>query len=156
MVGILPDLDGLGLVSDLVTHGKTEWFAQYHHLLCHNLLFGLLLSATPILLVKARRLRVFLLSLAAFHLHLLGDLMGSRGPDGYQWPIPYLWPFSPSFELTWHGQWNFNGWQNSLILAALFAWAVCLAFRRHRSFVEIISRDLDRQILGFLSRGRWA
>ncbi len=31
--------------------------------------------------------RIPLLVLFSFHLHLLGDLVGARGPDGDQWPI---------------------------------------------------------------------
>lgn len=28
-------------------------------------------------------------------------MLGSRGPDGYQWPIPYLSPFSSAVQLSW-------------------------------------------------------
>ena len=49
-----------------------------------------------------------LLVFISFHLHLLCDLIGARGPDGDQWPIPYLKPFSNSVQLAWHGQWALN------------------------------------------------
>jgi hypothetical protein len=45
----------------------------------------------------------------------IGDLVGSRGPAGYQWPIPYLLPFSNSWHWTWKGQWALNAWPNILI-----------------------------------------
>ena len=58
------------------------------------------------------------LSLLSFHLHLALDLLGSGGPDGSSWPIPYLAPFSLR-ELAFHGQWGLASWQNVTITVAL-------------------------------------
>ena len=54
------------------------------------------------------------LAALSFHLHLLGDIIGAKGPEGYQWPIPYFQPFSNSLQITWEGQWAINAWPNSL------------------------------------------
>jgi len=44
--------------------------------------------------------KVALLAFVSFHLHLAEDILGSRGPDGYQWPIRYLKPFSQAAEFA--------------------------------------------------------
>src|SRR5260370_38133837 len=59
------------------------------------------------------------LALVAFHLHLLEDLVGSRGPDGFNWPIPYLFPFSTRCIWTWGGQWKLHAWPTMPLTMAL-------------------------------------
>jgi inner membrane protein len=39
----------------------------------------------------AQKWKTGLLALLSFYVHLLEDVTGSRGPDGYQWPVSY-WP----------------------------------------------------------------
>jgi hypothetical protein len=75
----------------------------------------------------------------SFHLHLLCDLIGARGPDGDQWPIPYLKPFSNAMQLTWHGQWALNAWQNFVITGVLLAATLWIARRDGSSPVELVS-----------------
>lgn len=82
------------------------WFSTYHHQL-HNLAFGLAVAGVSFALARHRWM-TGLLALLSFHLHLLEDVLGARGPDGYQWPIPYLTPFSETIEFTWQGQWALN------------------------------------------------
>src|SRR5262245_4254136 len=92
VAGIAPDIDGLGLIVDWATCNAdqpTTLYADYHHLLAHNLGFGILVTVTAFLLARERWQTAALAGLS-FHLHLLGDLLGSRSPDGYQWAIPYL------------------------------------------------------------------
>lgn len=101
IAGVIPDLDGLGVVAEILTRNTSRpltWFSDYHHTL-HNLPFALLVSVVAFLLAR-RRWKTAALAFLAFHLHLLGDLVGARGPDGYQWPIPYLLPFSRVWEWT--------------------------------------------------------
>jgi inner membrane protein len=93
-----------------------------------------------------------LLALVSFHLHLFEDLMGSRGPDGDQWPIPYLKPFSSTPQLTWQGQWQLNAWPNILITVVLLLITLWLAWRRGFSPLEMISSKLDRGFVGALRR----
>ena len=80
-----------------------------------------------------------MLALVSFHLHLLGDIVGARGPDGDQWPIPYLLPFSHTWQLAWPGQWELNAWPNFLITILLLSLAFHLAWRRGHSPLELVS-----------------
>jgi hypothetical protein len=75
----------------------------------------------------------------SFHLHLLCDLIGARGPDGDQWPIPYLKPFSNSVQLAWHGQWALNAWQNFAITGFLLLATFWIAVKYGSSPVELVS-----------------
>ena len=110
LAAVMPDIDGLGVIGEIATRSSSDpvyWWSAYHHVLCHNIGFGLLLAASAALLA-VRRTTTALLVLLVFHLHLFADLIGSRGPDGYQWPIPYLLPVSDAWQLRWSGQWPLN------------------------------------------------
>jgi hypothetical protein len=85
-------------------------------------------------------------------LHLLGDLVGARGPDGDQWPIPYLLPFSNHLQLIWAGQWALNAWQNMTLTAALLLLTWVLAWKRGFSPLEMFSTKADRAFVGALRR----
>jgi len=144
---VAPDIDGLGLVVDFATHSgntPTQWFAEYHHVLTHNLIFALIVAGTSLIAAKQRRLTVFLV-LFVFHLHLLADMVGGRGPapEGYQWPIPYLWPISDAVSLSWRGQWELNAWPNFVITIVALMLTIFLAWRRGYSPLEIVSRKAD-------------
>jgi inner membrane protein len=91
LAGVVPDIDGLGVVAELLT--PLLWWSEYHHVLAHNL-GGALVVTIAVICLAHRRWVGAALACTSFHLHLLGDLVGGRGPDGYQWPIPYLAPFS--------------------------------------------------------------
>jgi inner membrane protein len=146
--GLLPDLDGLGYLVDRLARlaGRaTSYYEEYHHQLGHNLWFSLVLAFACARACRRRR-TVFLLSLAACHLHLLGDLLGSRGPDGYQWPIPYFHPFFPGLMLSWSGQWELSGWQNSAIGVAAFVAALVLARYRGVTFFELVSLRFEAAV----------
>lgn len=145
LAGVLPDVDGLGVVAELLTEQTTSpllWYSRYHHVLCHNLGFGLVLAVASALL-GVRRWLTAALSLVAFHLHLLCDLVGSRGPDDYQWPIPYLLPFSDKWNLIWADQWELNAWPNILITILLLSVTLYLAWKKGRSPLEFISKRAD-------------
>src|SRR6267154_2273190 len=126
LAGILPDADGLGLVVDLVNQprgaGGTPfyWYQRYHHYWLHGA-FGALLITAMLTLFARRRWRVAVLTLAVFHLHLLCDFVGSRGPSPEDlWPIFYLGPFDRDPMWLWKGQWRLDGWINRLLTVALF------------------------------------
>src|SRR3954453_6299709 len=109
---VIPDVDGFGLIPQVLTANSAHplmWFSLYHHSL-HTLLFAVVVAALVFAFSQHKWLTA-LLAFASFHLHLLEDVLGSRGPDGYQWPIPYLKPFS-GFEISWRGQWALNAWPN--------------------------------------------
>ncbi len=150
---VVPDLDGLGLVADLFS-GDTAagfyWYTRFHHVLGHNLAFGLLLGAAAFSAAR-RRWVTALLCLVGFHLHLLGDLVGSRGPDGSIWTIPYLWPISDR-QWWWDGQWMLNAWPNFVITMLLLAVTLFVAWRYGFSPVGLFSERADRAVVETLRR----
>jgi len=114
---MIPDVDGVGAVIDIFNGGAAEYFTQYHHKFGHCFLFCLLLM--PIVYwLSHRNLRLSAWFVGIFHLHLICDIIGARGPDGYQWPIYYLWPFSEA-GIAWSGQWYINAWPNILLTCML-------------------------------------
>jgi inner membrane protein len=142
---VVPDVDGLGIIAERLTQNSghpLNWWSDYHHVLGHNLGFAIVIAALAATFAK-HRIRVTLLVLFSFHLHLLADLVGARGPDGDQWPIPYLLPFSNQMQLTWSGQWALNAWPNFLITAIFIGTTVLLARRRGFSPLEMFSRKAD-------------
>ena len=142
---VVPDIDGLGIIAEKLTQNSSHplnWWSEYHHILGHNIGFALLLSVMAALFGR-QKLKVLLLAFLSFHLHLLGDLVGARGPDGDQWPIPYLLPFSNHLQLTWSGQWALNAWPNMVITGALIATTVLLARARGFSPLEMFSAKAD-------------
>jgi len=146
VAGIVPDLDGFGIVAEKATlaAGWEEpllWWTDYHHVLCHNLGFALLVTAVAAGL--SRRADVAALTLLSFHLHLIGDLVGARGPDGYLWPIRYLLPFSDAWEWSWQGAWALNAPPNIALTIGLLAVAFRGAWARGHSPVELVSRRAD-------------
>ncbi len=152
LAGIAPDIDGAGVLAEMATRGSGSqlfWWSDYHHVLCHNLAFGLALTAAAAALA-VRRGTTAALALAAFHLHLLGDLAGARGPDGYQWPLAYLLPFSDRWQLTWSGQWALNAWPNILITILLLGMTLYLAWRRGFSPLEMVSKKADAAFVSTL------
>src|SRR5260370_42396378 len=101
LAGVVPDIDGLGIVAEYLTRNSRhplEWFSAYHHSL-HSLPFAVVAAAVTFALAT-QRWKAASLAFLSFHIHLLEDLVGSRGPDGCQCPIPYLTPFSLTWELT--------------------------------------------------------
>ena len=154
LAGVVPDIDGLGIIAEILTEQTAFpllWYSKYHHVLCHNLGFGLLLVVTAILFSIRRWMTAFLV-LVVFHLHLLGDLVGSRGPDGYQWPIPYWTPFSDGWKLMWTSQWELNAWPNVLITALLLAATIYIARRKGCSPLEMVSKRADSAFVSILRR----
>ena len=149
LAGVLPDLDGVGIVAELFTRGTGRellWWSDYHHALLHNLLFAIIVSVVSLMLT-GRRWRTGVLVFFSFHLHLLGDIAGSRGIDGDQWPVPYLIPFSNHWQLSWNGQWALNAWPNFVITAFFLALTFYLAWKRGCSPLEIFSQKADQVLV---------
>ena len=147
--GVLPDLDGLGIIAEMATRNSAHpltWWSDYHHVLGHNLGFAMLITVFAAVFSRHKWVTAVLV-LVSFHLHFVGDLMGARGPDGDQWPIPYLLPFSNHLQLTWTGKWALNAWPNVVITGALIVAALRLAVRRGYSPVELFSTKADRRII---------
>ena len=141
---VVPDVDGLGIIPELLTRNSSHpllWFTRYHHSL-HTLVFGLVVAAMAFALARQRWM-TGILAFVSFHLHLFEDVLGSRGPDGYQWPIPYLAPFSSAVQLAWRAQWGLNAWPNVLLTAVLLLVTFWLAWRRGFSPLEMVSLKGD-------------
>ncbi|MFQ5803638.1 MAG: metal-dependent hydrolase [Candidatus Methylomirabilales bacterium] len=146
IAGVVPDIDGLGAITETLTRHwdkPLHWYSKYHHMLAHNLGTALLVAATGFVLAT-RRWKTAALAFLSFHLHLLGDLVGGRGPDGYQWPIPYLLPFSNAGQWAWQGQWALNAWPNYVVTIAVLAITFYLAWKRGYSPLEMFSPSADR------------
>lgn len=160
LAGVLPDADGLGLLVDWANqalgHRETEFYGTYHHYLLHGA-FGAVLIAGILTCFARQRGRVALLTLLTFHLHLLCDFVGSRGPSPSDlWPIIYLAPFRLHPVWMWRGQWRLDGWFNRYFTVALFLWALWLATERGYSFVGVFSTRVDAVFTGVLRKWRTA
>ena len=155
--GVIPDLDGLGIVAELATRNTAHplnWWSEYHHVLGHNLMFSILVCIVAAIFAR-HKWATTLLVFVSFHLHLLGDLVGARGPDGEQWPIPYLLPFSNTLQLVWPGQWALNAWPNLVITGALVVLTILLACVRCFSPLEMFSERADRAVVAALRTRFW-
>lgn len=148
-VSLLPDIDAAGALLDVARGGEAEFFSAFHHKFGHCLPFCLLLVLAIFLYRKDARLSLW--CAAIFHLHLLCDMIGARGPDGYQWPIYYLFPFS-DYGMTWSGQWEINAWPNIL----LTVWLLYVFLRKSAldafSPLVLVSQTADRAFVQTLQR----
>lgn len=142
LAGLLPDLDGIGILFGL------EYYGRYHHLLTHNLATGVVLGALSFAFSRRKWLTA-LLAFLSFHLHLLGDYVGS-GPS---WPISYLWPFS-DVEWLFPNQWDLASWQNFLITLVALILCFHVARRLGRTPVEFFSLKGDAAVVEAIRR-RW-
>ncbi len=145
--GVVPDFDGLGIIVDKMSD-STNYYFQYHHYLGHSILSALIIASLASVLAKCQRLSVWVLSFIAVHIHILCDLVGSKGADGYHWPIYYFFPFDSSYELIWRYQWELNAWQNMFItVIALFLCGV-YAKNRGMTFLEIFGKRFEQEAIG--------
>jgi hypothetical protein len=154
LAGVAPDVDGLGIIPELLTRHSAHplnWFSDYHHVWGHNLAFGVFIAGIS-LLVAANKLKTTLFVLLSFHLHLLCDVLGARGPDGEQWPISYLAPFSQSWQWSWNHQWALNAWPNFLVTGFALVATFYLAWKSGYSPVEMFSQKSDRMFVDALRR----
>jgi inner membrane protein len=154
IAGVIPDADGLGIVAEVLTRHSQRpltWWSDYHHVLGHNVGFCALVTVLAFLLAR-QRWKTAALACLSFHLHLLCDVIGARGPDNHQWPIPYLLPFSGAWQWTWSGQWMLNAWQNFVITIAALAITIYLAWKRGYSPLEMFSVKADAAFVKALRR----
>lgn len=158
LAGILPDADGLGIVVDVAKHFVTGqelnflYYQKFHHVWCHGWPAAVLFSAALACLAR-QPWRVAMGCLLTFHLHLLCDLLGSRGPTpGDLWPICYSEPIFRHPIWFWKYQWRLDGWQNAVSFIGLFFVAIVVAVRRGCSFVEVFSQRADAVFVGVLQK----
>ena len=154
--GVLPDADGLGIVVDgvntLFGRGPSWHYGEYHHLLLHGIL-GAVAIPLALLPFARERARTFLWGFVAVHLHLLCDLVGSRGPSPDDlWPLHYLAPFSERGTLVWSGQWELNAWPNVALTLLLLLYAFYRAVASGYSPVGVFSARADRAVVETVRR----
>ncbi len=154
---VVPDLDGLGLLADWAGRGFGQhwgFYEQFHRVLLHGLP-GALVCAALFACFAREKAHVALWALVSYHLHLIGDILGSRGggPNDF-WPIFYMSPLSDALTFQWSGQWPLTSWQNTSITIALMIYAIALAVRRGHSPVGLFSRKADARFVQVL-RTRW-
>jgi hypothetical protein len=153
--GILPDLDGLGLLY------SQEAYFTYHHVLCHNLL-GCFLWALVVALLSRDRMRCVALAVLNWHLHLACDYFGSRGPwESPPWVLPYLFPAVGGWSdgefvgPAWYWnpwQWPLNAWPNLLVtVIALVGW-IYIAVRLNRTWFEFVWPRFDAEVCRMLRK----
>jgi inner membrane protein len=152
--GVLPDLDGLGLLADLSNHllhrTQSYYYPEYHHFLTHGLPAAFLLPGL-LCLFGRERLKVLLWGVAVFHLHLLCDLVGSRGPSPTDlWPVYYLAPLARQPMLVWLHQWRLDGWPNFVLTLSALALIFWRAVRCGGSPVSLFSTKADRRVVSVL------
>ncbi len=149
VAAVAPDADAFGAIGDFL-QGRPldsyELYARYHHVVGHNILFAAALTVGCALLAR-RKLVVGGLAALAVHIHFLEDVVGSGGPDGSQWEIPYLLPFSPSWQWSVPWQWALNAWPNVAFTTALLALALCVAWSRGLSPVGLFSARADAAVV---------
>jgi hypothetical protein len=147
MAGVIPDIDGLVIIVDFFTRNSERplhLWGKFHHVLSHNIGFAIVVTIVSYFLAKNRKIITAILVWISFHLHLLGDLVGARGPEGYHWPVPYLLPFSNNWQLAWKGQWALNAWPNFIITGVALCCTFFLAWKRNFSPLEMISPKADK------------
>lgn len=149
MAGLVPDIDGLGLLIDLIGpllgFAHTDFFQSLHRHWTHSLCAALLFATLASRLSTRQRIRVFLLALLVTHLHLLCDLAGARGslPDDL-WGIDYWSPWLPGLEYVWSHQWPLIGWQNFAITSTLLLVTLWRARTSGYSPLGLISPSSDK------------
>lgn len=154
---VVPDLDGLGLLADWAGGAFGEvggYYEQFHRVLLHGLP-GAIVCSLLLAWLARDKINVALWAFVSYHLHLIGDLLGSRGsgPNDF-WPIFYLSPISDALTFEWSGQWPLTGWQNTSITIALLAYVLALAIQRGYSPVGLFSTKADACFVETL-RARW-
>ncbi len=157
-VGAAPDLDGFGAITDTATRllgfGDPALYGRFHHVLLHGLPGALLLPAIGLAFAR-RRFAAFLWAVAAVHLHLACDLVGSRGPTTDDiWPVHYLGPFSEAVTLSWSGQWPLNAWPNIVFTIGLLAFVFVRAASVGHSPVSLFSTSAHAVFVAAV-QGRW-
>jgi hypothetical protein len=146
LAGVLPDLDGLGLLYSV------QAYLTYHHVLCHHLL-GCVLWSTLVAILSQQPRKSTTLAFLSWHLHLACDYFGSGGADGSVWPLAYLYPFIGEASAnafrgpTWYWnrwQWPLDGWPNLVVTLVTFIGFLYIAVRLDRTWFEFVWLRMDQ------------
>lgn len=145
--GTLPDLDGLGIVPDLISRilklPDPAFFGTYHHYLLHGI-FGAFLISFILTFFSKAKIKTFFLLFFIIHFHLLLDFLGSRGPTIDEiWAINYLAPFSNSLQISWKYQWELNSPINIIFTIFLLIFSFYRAHKCGNSPLIIFSKKAN-------------
>lgn len=135
------DVDGLGFFFG------EEAYWRFHHVVGHNVFFGLLMSLA-LAAASSRRILAFAAYFTCFHIHLLMDLYGS----GVGWRIHYLWPIEPAGFKS-DAAWPLMSWQNYLAFTTLALVTAIIAVKKRRSPLELLLPRLERRWFGPVDGG---
>ncbi len=139
--GLMPDLDAVSALAGLEAYGR------WHHLVTHGLVAALCTAMLAGALARERA-KVVLLSLLAFHLHLVCDFFGS----GLEWGITYFYPFSRHEFFSPYG-WPLASWQNVAVTGVALVACGYTAVRYRRSFLEAcFPRNVNSVVVDALRR----
>lgn len=119
LAGILPDLDGAGLVW------SEQAYVAAHRAVGHGLLFVAIVVVVAILRADAPWITAALAAVS-FHVHLLLDMVGTGGL-----PIRYFWPLT-DHEWSYDGHWVLASWPNVAVMTATGLAVLVIAWRRRR------------------------
>jgi hypothetical protein len=142
------DFDGIFIYPPELWH-------RMHHTFSNNIFWSLMIGILFALYNRGRRIEMFIVCTGAAFLQSLLDLI-TNDPS---WPHMYLWPVSKfDFSLG-----NFIEWEHLStlltigiqwpLMAAVFAGTVFLYIKNKRTFLELISVNLDVFITNFLKNG---
>ena len=135
LVSGVPDLDAISRVF-----GEDAYW-DYHHVVGHNLLVGLVVSAV-LTCFSQHRLKAMLVYLGLYHLHLVMDYYGS----GPLWEIAYLWPLW-DWKIVSLNSWAFHSWQNISTAIFFLLWTLAIIVLKKRTPLEWPMPSLDRQLV---------
>ncbi len=142
LAAIAPDLDGLTILA-----GPTSAiFYDYHHILFHNLLSGLVYTAA-VAAFFSRRLLVLLLCALSFAAHLLVDYVTAPWAMAPFWPLSKVYVNLGSRLPEWVLQYAFQ-FAGMILITACTAW---LYLRYRRTPLEVISPRLDALIMNYVA-----
>lgn len=143
VAGVVPDLDGAGIIWDMLSPSSNLYF-YYHHTWSHSFLMAASAACAALVFGGGQRWRLGFWVFLVMHLHFICDLVGSRGGDGYQWPIFYAFPFRDIGVWQWVNQWELNAWPNVIFLCLLLSISVWVARAKKMTFMEVFSVRLNK------------
>ncbi|MGD9109390.1 MAG: metal-dependent hydrolase [Phycisphaerales bacterium] len=149
LCGIIPDIDGAGIVIDKIT--GDELYSNYllwHRTFGHNIFTFLALIAATFF-ICGRKIRPCLVTAVVLFFHFLTDIVGSAGPDSDIWPLYPFWPIS-NYELSVPWQWALNDWKNVAITAMCVLIMIIIAAKKRRSLLEIVSVRADHYCIDLI------
>ncbi|PCJ52047.1 MAG: hypothetical protein COA79_25045 [Planctomycetota bacterium] len=149
--GLAPDLDGAGIIIDFIT-GTTNYYQEFHHYAGHSILSAIIFTLLATIIAKNQKLLVCSLTFLVVHIHYLCDIVGSKGPDGFHWPLYYFYPFNTTFELSWSGQWELSSWQNLLVLFISFILCGLIMAKKQISPFEIFNNRVSTVALEMFNK----